>query len=140
MSYYSADNIYIIGRQQEKEGKDVVGYNFVINVEKSRHVKEKAKIPITVTHDGGISRWSGLLDIAITGGFVVKPSNGWYSRIDADTGEVEEKKFRAKETNSSQFWLPVLKSTQFQEYITKTYQVGHSDIIKDEEVEDFINE
>ncbi|PWL20053.1 MAG: recombinase RecA, partial [Synechococcus sp. XM-24] len=34
--YYSADNIYIIGRQQEKDGKDVVGYNFIINVEKSR--------------------------------------------------------------------------------------------------------
>jgi RecA/RadA recombinase len=49
-SYYSADNIYIIGRQQEKEGKDIVGYNFIINVEKSRHVREKAKIPVTVTH------------------------------------------------------------------------------------------
>ena len=31
--YYSADNIFIIGRQQEKQGKDVVGYNFIINVE-----------------------------------------------------------------------------------------------------------
>ena len=139
-SYYSADNIYIIGRQQEKEGKDVVGYNFVINVEKSRHVKEKSKIPITVTHDGGISRWSGLLDIALEGGFVVKPSNGWYSRVSADTGEVEDKKFRVKETNSSQFWLPVLQSPQFQEYITNTYQVGHSDIIKDEEIEEFMND
>jgi RecA/RadA recombinase len=37
--YYSADNIYIIGRQQEKEGTEVVGYNFIINVEKSRFVK-----------------------------------------------------------------------------------------------------
>ena len=35
-SYYSADNIFIIGRQQEKEGTEIVGYNFVINVEKSR--------------------------------------------------------------------------------------------------------
>ena len=40
-SYYSADNIYIIGRQQEKDGTEVVGYNFIINVEKSRYVKEK---------------------------------------------------------------------------------------------------
>src|SRR5210317_1778601 len=77
-SYYSADNIYIIGRQQEKTGTEVTGYNFIINVEKSRYVREKSKIPVSVSHTGGISRWSGLLDIAIEGGFVVKPSNGWY--------------------------------------------------------------
>ena len=34
--YYSADNIWIIGRQQQKQGTEVKGYNFVINVEKSR--------------------------------------------------------------------------------------------------------
>ena len=39
--YYTSDNIWIIGRQQEKKGTDIVGYNFVINVEKSRFVKEK---------------------------------------------------------------------------------------------------
>ncbi len=39
-SYYSADNIYILGRQQEKDGQDLVGYNFIINVEKSRYVRE----------------------------------------------------------------------------------------------------
>ena len=85
-SYYSADNIFIIGRQQEKEGTEVVGYNFIINVEKSRYVKEKSKIPVTVSFDGGISRWSGLLDIAIESGHVIKPSNGWYSKVDKDTG------------------------------------------------------
>ncbi len=40
--YYSADNIFIIGRQQEKQGTEVVGYNFIINVEKSRYVREKS--------------------------------------------------------------------------------------------------
>ena len=51
--YYSADNIFIIGRQQEKDGTEIVGYNFIINVEKSRYVKEKSKIPISVSFDGG---------------------------------------------------------------------------------------
>ena len=74
-SYYSADNIYILGRQQEKEGTEVVGYNFIINVEKSRHVKEKSKIPVSVSFDGGISKWSGLLDLALESGHVIKPSN-----------------------------------------------------------------
>jgi len=122
-SYYSADNIYIIGRQQEKDGSDIVGYNFIINVEKSRHVREKSKIPIEVSFEGGISKWSGLLDVALNGGFVTKPSNGWYSRAG------EEQKFRAKDTYSKDFWLPILASKQFQEYIQKTYQISATDMM-----------
>ena len=68
--YYSADNIWILGRQQEKQGTEVVGYNFVINVEKSRYVKEKSKIPIGVSWEGGVQKYSGLLDVALAGGYV----------------------------------------------------------------------
>ena len=64
-SYYSADNIFILGRQQEKDGTELMGYNFIINVEKSRYVREKSKIPVTVMFDGGISKWSGLLEMAL---------------------------------------------------------------------------
>ena len=39
--YYSADNIWIIGRQQVKAGTEVSGYNFMMGVEKSRFVREK---------------------------------------------------------------------------------------------------
>lgn len=135
-SYYSADNIYIIGRQQEKEGTEIVGYNFIINVEKSRYVKEKSKIPVTVSYDGGISTWSGLLDIAQVSGHVVKPSNGWYSRVNTETGEVEDKKFRAKETFTKDFWLPILTDKTFADYIKDKYQVSNGNIVSDEEVED----
>ena len=75
--YYSADNIWIIGRRQQKTGTEVTGYEFVINIEKSRYVKEKSKIPISVSWEGGIEEFSGLLDVALAGGYVVKPSNGW---------------------------------------------------------------
>ena len=136
-SYYSADNIFIIGRQQEKEGTEIVGYNFIINVEKSRYVKEKSKIPITVSFDGGISKWSGLLDIALESGHVIKPSNGWYSKVNVDTGEVEDQKFREKDTNTKDFWLPLLKLESFQNFIKNKYQVAAGDIIQtEEEVED----
>jgi RecA/RadA recombinase len=128
-SYYSADNIFIIGRQQEKEGTEVVGYNFIINVEKSRYVKEKSKIPVTVRHDGGISKWSGLLDIAIDSGHVIKPSNGWYSKVDAD-GVIEDKKYRIKETDSSDFWLPILKQKSFQDFVQNTYQIASGNIMQ----------
>ena len=129
-SYYSADNIFIIGRQQEKEGTEVVGYNFIINVEKSRYVKEKSKIPITVSFDGGISRWSGLLDIAVESGHVIKPSNGWYSKVDKETGEIEEKKYRLKDTDTKDFWVSIITSKSFQTYVEEKYRVSSAEIMQ----------
>jgi RecA/RadA recombinase len=120
-SFYASDNIFIIGRQQEKDGTEQSGWNFVINVEKSRYVREKAKIPITVTFEGGISKWSGLMDMALEGGSVIKPSNGWYSRVNSETGEVEDQKWRLKDTNCKDFWLPVLTSKKFKDWVEKTY-------------------
>ena len=121
--YYSADNIFIIGRQQEKDGTDLIGYNFIINVEKSRYVREKSKISIEVSFDGGISKWSGLLDAALDGGFIVKPSNGWYQR------KGEEPKYRFKDTQSKDFWLPILTQKEFSEFIINKYQMSSIDIM-----------
>jgi RecA/RadA recombinase len=127
--YYSADNIFIIGRQQEKEGTEVVGYNFIVNVEKSRFVREKSKIPVEVTFEGGISKWSGLLDVALAGGFVIKPSNGWYSTVNKDTGEVSDKKFRLKDTYTKEFWIPIISSESFRKYIEDSYRIAGSNML-----------
>ena len=121
--YYSADNIFIIGRQQEKDGTNIIGYNFIINVEKSRFVREKSKIPIEVTFEGGISTWSGLLDVALEGGFVVKPSNGWYSK------KGEEQKIRLKDTYTKEFWMPILTSKEFREFIEGRYKMASNDMM-----------
>lgn len=121
-SYYSADNIFIIGRQMEKDGADLIGYNFIINVEKSRYVREKAKIPVTVTFEGGISKWSGLLAMSLESGHVIKPTNGWYSRVNTDTGEVEDRKWRVKDTESAEFWNEIIESKTFKEWVEKNYQ------------------
>jgi len=122
-SYYSADNIFILGRQQEKDGTELTGYNFIINVEKSRYVKEKSKIPVNVSFEGGISRWSGLLDIALESGHVVKPSNGWYARKGEDT------KWRIKETDSKEFWLPILTDKTFSDFVKNKYAISNGDIL-----------
>jgi RecA/RadA recombinase len=133
---YSADNVWIIGRRQNKKGAEIEGYDFVINVEKSRFVKEKSKIPISVTWEGGIKRNSGLLEVAVEGGFVVKPSNGWYSKVDLETGEVEDKKVRASETEKSKFWKDIVTHEKFKEFITNKYAIGQHSLLegsKDEE-------
>ena len=127
--YYSADNIWIIGRQQVKAGTEVSGYNFVINVEKSRFVKEKSKVPISVSWEGGIEPYSGLLDVGLAGGYVVKPNVGWYARVDKETGEIIEPKVRQKDTLTEDFWKPILEETDFKEFIQGHYQIGHKPLL-----------
>jgi len=127
-SYYSADNIFIIGRQQEKDGTEVTGYNFIINVEKSRYVKEKSKIPVSVSFDGGISTWSGLLDLALESKHIIKPKNGWYQRVDSD-GVVEEKNYREKDTDTKDFWMPILKQKSFRDFVENKYRVASGEIM-----------
>ena len=122
--YYSADNIWILGRQQDKQGTEIKGYHFVINVEKSRYVKEKSKIPISVSWDGGVQSYSGLLDVALAGNYVAKPSNGWYCRVDRTTGELIDPKVREKDTLEEQFWLPIFESTDFKDYIKSKFAIG----------------
>jgi RecA/RadA recombinase len=121
--YYSADDIWILGRRQNKEGTSIVGYDFVINVEKSRYVREKSIIPISVTWEGGVDAYSGLLDVALAGQFVVKPSNGWYSKVDQETGEVEDKKYRAKEL-TAEFWSDILASNNFKEFVEENFKIN----------------
>ena len=123
--YYSADNIWILGRRQNKTGTEVTGYDFIINVEKSRYVKEKSKIPVSVSWEGGIERFTGLLDLALAGNYVAKPSNGWYCRVDRSTGELLDPKKREKETLSEEFWNPIFEETDFKEFVKSYYTIGY---------------
>ena len=121
--YYSADNIWILGRRQNKKGTEITGYDFIINVEKSRFVKEKSKIPISVSWDGGIERYSGLLDIALAGGYVTKPSNGWYQLVNRATGEVIGTKVREKDTLTPEFWRDMLADETFVDFVKQMYSI-----------------
>ena len=132
-SYYGSDNIWILGRQQEKDADGISGYHFVINVEKSRYVKEKSKIPITVSFNGGINRWSGLLDVALDGGFIVKPKNGWYATVDRNTGEVRQPSMRAGDiVDNKKFWMDMFSDTDFAKYIETKYKMATSSIMEND--------
>ncbi len=135
-SYYSSDNIFIIGRSQEKERDEQVGWNFTINVEKSRYVKEKSRIPITVTQKGGINKWSGLLENAIEAQFLAKTSLKpiKYSHVDQETGEIDEtSKFLPSEMKK-EFWAPIITHQKFKEFIKKKYQVSSTQLLQDEDL------
>ena len=124
---YSANQAFIISKAQEKDkvdGKDeLVGWNFTMNVEKSRFVKEKSKLPFTVLYESGISKYSGLLDLALKSNHVVKPSLGWLSKVDTSTGEVEAKKYRLKDTHNKEFWDSILNDSTFNDWVKKNFKL-----------------
>jgi RecA/RadA recombinase len=124
-SYYSADDIWIIGRQQEKDGTELAGYNFIINIEKSRTVKEKSKIPVTVMMKGGIQRWSGMFDWALEGGYLVKPKKGTYQI------KGEEKEYKEDDLDAN-VWKHLLKTTDLATFIKKKYTLAQDQILEDE--------
>ena len=127
--YYSADTIWIIGRQQDKDGDEMKGYHFIINVEKSRFVREKSKISISVSWEGGIERNSGLLDVAFEGGYVTKPQVGWYVAHDPKTKKDLSKKLRADQTFDDSFWNTIYEKTDFKEYVKNRYSMGHKEML-----------
>lgn len=117
-SYYSANDIWIVGRQQEKDGTDFVGFNFTINIEKSRFVREKSKFNITVTYDNFIDKYSGLFDHAVDLGIITKPSKGKYS-IKGDAKEYSKKEL----DKNTVFWDGLLKDNDFKNRVSEKYRL-----------------
>jgi RecA/RadA recombinase len=134
-SIYNSDNIWIVGRSQDKEGDELTGYNFNITVQKSRYVKEGSKIPITVTFEDGIERWSGLFDQAKDAGLIEvglnekgKPSAGWYVTVDPATGVIDPtqtNRRRADIEEDDTFWKKLLETKMFKDYLSKKYKLGN---------------
>lgn len=125
---YSANQVFIITKSQEKDAEGLAGWNFTINVEKSRYVKEKSKLQFTVKFKGGIARWSGLLDLAAESGHVTKTRRkGYvYNRVNVETGEVDPQEFTETQTNTKDFWLPILKDKSFQDFVDNKFSVSNA--------------
>lgn len=123
---YSSNDIWTITKSQEKDGGDLIGFTFTINIEKSRTVIEKSRIPLTVTFDGGINKYSGILDLAMESGHIIKPKVGWYQRVDMETGEAIDKNYRAADTQSEDCLGKVLECPKFEEFVKKKYQLNAS--------------
>ncbi len=129
----ASDTVWMIGRSQEKDGTELIGYNFTITVEKSRYVKEKSKIPITVTFEGGISKYTGMLDIAIEAG-EIKSSAGWYQKLDKETGELLGKKARFADTQTEEFLGEIIAKESFRAWVRAKYKLSQGTMIESDTV------
>jgi hypothetical protein len=136
-SVYGADNIFILGRQQDRpQGSDLLGYDFIINVEKSRYAREKSKIPIYVSFDKGLDKYSGMFDLAVAFGFIKSPKKGYYHKYDPITGEVfEDKQYRASDIEADEaFMKSMVYSDAFKARVKEHFKLPETMMITDDEV------
>lgn len=134
---YSPNTVLFITKAQEKDGKELQGFRFTLSTNKSRTVRENSKFPLLVTFDKGIHKYSGLLDVAMQTGHVVKPSMGWYSRV--IDGVQEERKYREKDTHTAEFWDVLLNDDDFKQKASNLYMLV-KDKIDENNVDEYLDE
>jgi RecA/RadA recombinase len=132
---YAANQIFVITKAQDKDSSgELKGYHFTINIEKSRTVREKSKLPFTVFFEKGISKWSGLLDIALEGNYIAKPEKGWYCLVDRSTGELKKPNMRASDImDNKELWNNIINNTDFKEYVKNAYKISSGKLVNGEE-------
>ena len=108
---------------------DIIGAIITAVTRKGRFVKEYSKLKYLINYDGGINPFYGLLDIALEGGFITKPTIGWYQK------EGDEKKYREREIYNKEFWKDIISNPEFKEYIKKSFAFTQDNIIDDMELD-----
>jgi hypothetical protein len=60
--------------------------------------------------------------MALESGHVTKPNVGWYAKVNVETGEVEDRKYRLKDVDTAEFWEPILEDESFKQWVRDNYQ------------------
>ncbi|WWQ13124.1 RecA-like recombination protein [Morganella phage vB_Mm5] len=141
---YNCDSAFIIGKRQNKDDKtkELLGYEFVLRVAKSRYIKEGVEFPVSVTYDEGIDNYTGLFDMAKDLGFVGKmikddgkESRDYYQRklLDPETGElvaISTDQWKVVETSCVDFWKPLFLHQPFIDAVEAKYKLSEKINVK----------
>lgn len=137
---YSANQAFIITKSQEKDDEGLAGWKFTINIEKSRYVKEKSKLPFTVLYNSGIQKWSSLFDLALESGHIVKVTAQSYAPVDMETGEIGEKVKTKTMQNDDAFFEKLINDEKFKKFVEKKYKLSGGILNEKEVFDDFDSE
>ena len=109
---------------------EIIGADILAHTRKSRFCKENSKLRYLIKYDGGIHPFYGILGDALEGGYIDKPTVGYYTRpcVPGD------RKWREREIweKSAEFWGPVLKETDIAKYFEMKYTFLHSEIVDED--------
>jgi RecA/RadA recombinase len=129
--YLSSDWIWMLGKHQDKDGDDIVGNDFIINIEKSRFVREKSKFQVNVSYKDGIPTYTGLFDLAVELDIIYQPTKGWYNVRGWDGANFR----RSDKENDADFWAQIMSTTTFKTDAETAYKLAVNQMIEDNEEE-----
>lgn len=128
---YASDNIILVNKRQIKDSdKQLQGFTFELNINRSRFVKEKSKLPINVYYGEGIAKYSGLSELAQEFKIIETCKVGRGKGIKFGEMEIPEK----YNDKNEEFWLYVLDNSNLAEKIKEKYSLS-TKIIEDEDLE-----
>lgn len=137
---YFASSSIVLGSSKSRakdtaSSTDVTGALILATTKKSRFCRELSKLRYLIKYDGGIHPAYGILDDLLEGGFITKPTMGYYSRAQVEG----DKKWREREIwdNWKTFFEPLLKDPEVHKYFEKKYTFMHSEI-NDEDFSEFL--
>lgn len=135
---YSSDTVLIVGKRSVKDGKELLGHEFVLKAEKSRFIKEKSAIPVTVLFDGGLDTYSSIFEWACELGYINVPKMGWYTRTNVEG----DKNWRRKEIdkNKEEFYAPIINDPAFKKGVENMYKLDGSKTLDTDRLEELMDE
>lgn len=143
---YAANTAFIVSKSQEKDGDELAGWNFTLNTEKSRFVKQKQKFPYTVLYKGGIQKFSGIFELALETGFIKTEKQGWYLTYDPKTKEMDPKAKRKSAILENEEYMTYLcQDESFKKAVESRYKLANGgsdandDVAHDEFFDDILD-
>ena len=121
---YFPNNTWLITKAQikSKDKKKFLGSTFNVNVYKGRLTRAKSKFPIRVTYDGGIDKFSALLDIGLDLGFIKKGKiSRSHSYYPVDNPSLE---CVLEDSSCIEFWADLLENQEFKDAVYNRYSLG----------------
>lgn len=116
--YVASSILKITSKAKEKDDDTVIGNSLTAYTDKGRIAREHSRLKFMISYDGGINPYYGLLDDALEGGYIIKPSSGWYARAFEGSSA---SKFRESQIYNKDFFNPIFKNTDFKNYLETKY-------------------
>ena len=121
---YVSDSIAMLSNSKERDAeKNVIGNVVTVTMMKSRLSRENTKVQVRIAYVGGLDRYYGLLDMAVSAGVVEEPSKGRYV-FPGHKMMTAKKIAESPET----YFTPDILSAIDEKYVKPSFTYGHDDV------------
>lgn len=128
----SANQAIVMTKRNSKEEDNAT--DFVMNIYKSRFIKEGIRLPLVIESSGSLKKYSGLFDLSLETGFLLKDGMKYFCQELPNY----EKQWKKDIINNKEFWEDVLNNTNFQKVIENALSVStnQTELFNDKNIEE----